>query len=585
MDAKPLSNNSQTTSLNEIPKNPLNRIALCLSGGGYRAASFHLGIMSYLSDKPFFGNPLLQNVKAISTVSGGTITGVVYAMLTQEGKSFDDIYKYLTSWLYKVDLADDSLKKISIKGKWNYPYKHKNFINAFAELYDETLTKGKTMHVFDNFKKSHLEFVCFNSTEFNNGLRYRFQTGGKYNYFGSNGLRLGKGIYKEFRLSDIISASSAFPGGFEPISMPNDFLATESEAYKLIKKLKNEYKEGPVGLMDGGIYDNQGISSIEDYQNRKSTEPFDLIFICDVSSPHLDPFDFTDTKSGGIREKTINDLVKLQKTRFSRIIIGVISFFIIGIALIFFSKFSNSALLGIGASISVFGLIILTGLLITKNKILNFLNGISENLIKKIPPYFKERIRSLDYKNTKLKHIEVLLLDRFYSLSMLISEIFLKQIRRLHYNRIYDNNDYEFKRVSCLVKELTPVDFKKKLSRDYKPISKYIPEFKGSTYTKIIGNKIKPYVNDAAEFGTTLWFTDKDKLEKQLKALIISGQITCCQNLLIYLSKLIYTKNNEFSKLDNNTKREIKKLHKTILNDWREFKKEPDFLYNELSSN
>ncbi|MBK8504575.1 MAG: hypothetical protein IPL46_21635 [Saprospiraceae bacterium] len=58
----------------KIPDQPFGRIALCCSGGGYRAASFHLGAMSYLQKLRFAGRPLLENVKAISTVSGGTIT-------------------------------------------------------------------------------------------------------------------------------------------------------------------------------------------------------------------------------------------------------------------------------------------------------------------------------------------------------------------------------------------------------------------------------------------------------------------------------------------------------------------------------
>ncbi len=66
-----------------LPQQPLNEIALCLSGGGYRAASFHLGTMDYLYRLKYKGEPLLHRVKAISTVSGGTFTGVLYALMSQ----------------------------------------------------------------------------------------------------------------------------------------------------------------------------------------------------------------------------------------------------------------------------------------------------------------------------------------------------------------------------------------------------------------------------------------------------------------------------------------------------------------------
>jgi hypothetical protein len=68
------------------PFSPFHEIALCLSGGGYRATSFHLGSLSYLNRISFNESNLLQHVKAISTVSGSTFTGVMYALMVQRGK-------------------------------------------------------------------------------------------------------------------------------------------------------------------------------------------------------------------------------------------------------------------------------------------------------------------------------------------------------------------------------------------------------------------------------------------------------------------------------------------------------------------
>src|SRR5688500_18292954 len=50
-------------------------IALCLSGGGYRAMLFHLGVAWYLSDAGY-----LQKLARISSVSGGSITAGVLAL-------------------------------------------------------------------------------------------------------------------------------------------------------------------------------------------------------------------------------------------------------------------------------------------------------------------------------------------------------------------------------------------------------------------------------------------------------------------------------------------------------------------------
>jgi len=50
-------------------------IALTLSGGGYRAAAFHTGVLSYLDHaKDTDGKSLLEYVSVLSTVSGGGLS-------------------------------------------------------------------------------------------------------------------------------------------------------------------------------------------------------------------------------------------------------------------------------------------------------------------------------------------------------------------------------------------------------------------------------------------------------------------------------------------------------------------------------
>lgn len=71
-------------------------VAICLSGGGFRAAAFHLGTLSYLSNlKMADGSSFLKMVNTISTISGGTITGLWYLsglcnglMMTNHSKAF-----------------------------------------------------------------------------------------------------------------------------------------------------------------------------------------------------------------------------------------------------------------------------------------------------------------------------------------------------------------------------------------------------------------------------------------------------------------------------------------------------------------
>jgi len=60
-----------------------DKIALCLSGGGYRAAGFHLGTLDYLDHLG-----LRDRVTMLSTVSGGTFIGTSYVLALIDKKPF-----------------------------------------------------------------------------------------------------------------------------------------------------------------------------------------------------------------------------------------------------------------------------------------------------------------------------------------------------------------------------------------------------------------------------------------------------------------------------------------------------------------
>ena len=49
------------------------RVGLALSGGGFRASLFHIGVLARMADMG-----LLRHVQVLSTVSGGSIIGALY---------------------------------------------------------------------------------------------------------------------------------------------------------------------------------------------------------------------------------------------------------------------------------------------------------------------------------------------------------------------------------------------------------------------------------------------------------------------------------------------------------------------------
>lgn len=98
----------------------MEEVAISLSGGGFRAAMFHLGTLSYLNHlKLLDGRPFLHIVNTISTISGGTITGLWYMMNYCRGKNTDDSIKELYSLLTTCDLPTDVLNSYSQKDNDN----------------------------------------------------------------------------------------------------------------------------------------------------------------------------------------------------------------------------------------------------------------------------------------------------------------------------------------------------------------------------------------------------------------------------------------------------------------------------------
>ncbi|PHI18615.1 hypothetical protein CEQ90_17095 [Lewinellaceae bacterium SD302] len=215
---------------------PLTNMAISLSGGGYRATTFHLGAMCLLDaiqleagnklivdeKRREKGITLLENVRIISTISGGTLTGVMYALKLSQKGNFKDCYYSLYELLKDDKLVDHALDKLNSPGTWANKYKNRNLINSFAEVYNEHFYEGATFGDLYNDLDSHLTDAIFGASEFTAGLQYRFLQSGS-GEFGGGTLQLPKEVAERIRLADAAASSSCFPGGFEPMTMPTDF--------------------------------------------------------------------------------------------------------------------------------------------------------------------------------------------------------------------------------------------------------------------------------------------------------------------------------------------------------------------------
>jgi predicted acylesterase/phospholipase RssA len=569
-------------AIDKIPERPLEKIALSCSGGGYRAASFHLGAMSYLNHLIFKNKPLLENVKLISTVSGGTITGVVYALKKQQGWSFEQIYHFLLSQLRTLDLVKLGIEKLNPNGKWNNKYKRKNLINAFAELYDEAFTEEATFAVFDNMT-SHLEAVVFNSTEFNNGINFRFRNKGT-GFFGNYMIRIPDAIASEVKLSDAIASSSCFTGGFEPMIWPQDFVHNNADVL-----LNFSQSAEPIGVMDGGIYDNQGIESILNYKKNRNEPYFDLVIISDVASPYMDPFvPFADQAKTGFRNLTLSKVKDKAIGINKKIDIGLLMVIVLLLLAPIVTGYANTFITGLFIGIAFSALLIFIAKTLLLTKIKKFSTQGLLSLRKKLPPFYIEKLSNLKIEELSVRRMEPLILDRLNSLLTLVGDVFLKAIRRLNYYKLYDNEQYRYRRITNLIKELTEIDFNER--RERKIINKgndgslQQKSIVHGDYSEVIGKPIKELVEKASSFGTTLWFTEDEQLDKMLEKLIAAGQVTICYNMLTYLETLLFETNNGFENLGQDVKDELVKLYEECKKDWLRFKEDPYFMSTNFSS-
>src|SRR5687767_8293884 len=118
----------------KLPKEPFHNIALSLSGGGFRATAFHLGVLSYLSSKNYKAISLLERTRILSTVSAGTFAGVKYAAVLKKGGNIQDCYKSLYTFMGDLDLVSEALRFLSDDNNWKEG-RQRTLINAFASIF------------------------------------------------------------------------------------------------------------------------------------------------------------------------------------------------------------------------------------------------------------------------------------------------------------------------------------------------------------------------------------------------------------------------------------------------------------------
>jgi NTE family protein len=247
-------------------------IGLSLSGGGYRASAFHLGTLQKLDELG-----ILPEISVLSTISGGSITGAAYAVTTINYADFhnDMIRKISTKDLIRSALFSVTGLQTLIffavfigAAAWLLytPYPWVSFLVLALMFYVFLRYQFHIFPVSREIEKLYAKHFTENLTVGDVKAPFRFVIGStnlqtarpfvfSKEYMGDSAYDfLERPVHfkpESFPLAKAVMASSCVPFAFSPVSIPKEYFLDPS-LYSTVD---------PV-IVDGGVYDNQGIHKL-----------------------------------------------------------------------------------------------------------------------------------------------------------------------------------------------------------------------------------------------------------------------------------------------------------------------------------
>lgn len=587
------------------PVSPFEKIALCFSGGGFRAAAYSLGVLSLFNEIPFdhTGQPMLRHVGYISSASGGTITAAMYALRsTEPGFSFDKFYKEFLTILQGDELLKSALDILTTDSYWQGEHKGKarNLINAFSIAYSAAgFFNGATFqHLLPKPESfyHHLEEVCFNSTDLFKGHTFRQQLCVQEDlvtkmYFGNHYLRVDKTWALKIKLADALAASSCFPAGFEPMAFPNDFLMNDIDRAACIADIANTLcnsnviatdeeveaiKTNGFGLMDGGITDNQGLDSLmmaDQRSTRRLNEKgakklfgrFDFIMVNDVSSHFMESYKVPNGKGSFLTKAlTLQSLFLVVMGVFVLSTVGLITQFLMDAPLAKVAiLFPSAILFGASATILVIWYCLRQYIFSTTKSGMNLSRSFSPEIVNRLYDYLSK---------THLHVLALLGAARLKSVISLNTDLFLKHNRRMIYDNFYGSNLWRNRGKGNHIYDLSFTNKR----RIYQDINNFPAELR-SVLTP--SPKIMDVAQQAFEMSTTLWFDKAHQAQDMRAKIIATGQFTTCYNLILHIMAL--KKSEAWGTLGIVEKDRVEYTNQHLMALWAKFQENPMFLHNE----
>lgn len=226
----------------------MKKIGLALSGGGFRATLYHLGLVRFLRDAG-----ILQQVTHITSVSGGSIMAAHLALnwdrYTGSPKEFDAAAAELLAFT-RLDVRNRILRRFPLGlflrwPRWLLGLSNRQLTRTgLLEKQYETLLYGDKS-LFELPERPQLHILATNLSE---GCLCSFNRDGlwmmKQKASGPEIERIRVGLAT---VSMAVGASSAFPGFFPPLELTGREVGARGGEF------------GRQTYTDGGVFDNLGV--------------------------------------------------------------------------------------------------------------------------------------------------------------------------------------------------------------------------------------------------------------------------------------------------------------------------------------
>ncbi len=223
-------------------------IGLCLSGGGYRAALFHLGAVRRLNELG-----ILSKVATVSAVSGGSILAAHLAEVLRPWPEPGDVVADFDERVARPFRAFTSrnIRTAPFLGRllpWHWGAK-RSAVDLLAAAYERHLTKLRLPELPDR------PVFVFCSTDMSYGVNWVFSKR-QIGDWQAGYLRPAP----DWPIARAVAASSCFPPVFAPLRLGLDPRALVGG--KARSGPSRDRAVASIGLTDGGVYDNMGLEPV-----------------------------------------------------------------------------------------------------------------------------------------------------------------------------------------------------------------------------------------------------------------------------------------------------------------------------------